>query len=164
MKRLISLAVLLMGCGEHEPMNEIYDSFPTELNAQGQFILNEFITQGESRGLRIETNTLEIKFVESLSVVGTISDATKGVCQKYSDKQVLQLKIDYWERAPQEHQEILMFHELGHCLLNRDEHLDTRNGLNQPTSIMNSSINAISPGYYIQARELYLNELFGSEK
>lgn len=68
------------------------------------------------------------------------------------------IKIDprFWERAPEELREALMYHELGHCILRRG-HVDEKREDGCYKSLMSTYI--VSRTCYIKHYESYLNEL-----
>lgn len=65
-----------------------------------------------------------------------------------------------WEQADEAKRQFLVFHELGHCFLNRG-HLDLRDGDNNCVSIMHSSTQ-LCPDFELtdENREFFLDELF----
>lgn len=65
-------------------------------------------------------------------------------------------KID-WLFYSDVQREQLMFHELGHCVLDRD-HRDTETPYKIPLSLMNKLM--IDPGTYRENRDYYIDELF----
>lgn len=66
----------------------------------------------------------------------------------------------YWSDASHTSRELLIFHELGHCVLNleHDDSWITLNGVYIPKSIMNSYL--FSEYLYDTFREYYMLELF----
>lgn len=71
------------------------------------------------------------------------------------------LSSKYWAGATYYAKEILMFHELGHCLLLKD-HIGTFNADGMPASIMYPE--TFDAYYYERNREQYLTEFFGHAK
>lgn len=64
----------------------------------------------------------------------------------------------YWHSIDYYAKELLMFHELGHCLLEYN-HINTLDANGMPNSIMNWQL--FSSSYYETYRELYLQNYFG---
>lgn len=65
-----------------------------------------------------------------------------------------------WKLMSEDKREALMFHELGHCILNRrhdSEYVEIK-GKWVPRSLMNPFI--LSSQIYLENREYYLDELF----
>lgn len=69
------------------------------------------------------------------------------------------IDIRYWNQLDSFHREFLIYHELGHCVLNR-EHLDTRSASGHCLSIMHSSEDICEFVYNDSSRFYYLDELF----
>lgn len=65
----------------------------------------------------------------------------------------------FWTQADDIDREFIVFHELGHCILNRT-HLDTKNADNTCKSLMHSGISGCRFIYDDENREEYLDELF----
>lgn len=88
-----------------------------------------------------------------------------GVCNTYSNgaKEVI-IKKSWWDTASASQREIMIFHELGHCSLNRDHdsELLSKDNYVVKASIMNPTI----PGsaHYQQYKTAYLSELFTYNK
>ena len=64
----------------------------------------------------------------------------------------------YWQDATDLERERILFHELGHCVLMREAHVDTLNSQGKPVSLMHSA-NLLSDAYYSAHRSDYLKEL-----
>ena len=90
---------------------------------------------------------------------GTTSDAWAGLCKTYGDgKKSITIKRNSWNRYPRTNKEALIFHEFGHCLLDRghDSRMITEN---MPRSYMYPSVYLYGAGYGMN-RDYYLDELF----
>ncbi len=79
-----------------------------------------------------------------------------GYCIPSSILPVVYIDISTWNRLDDLLREELVFHELGHCLLDRD-HCDEHDKF-LPLSMMRSGL--VPMKYYLLNRELYLYELF----
>lgn len=105
-----------------------------------------------------EIKDLIIYFDESIRDIGDDALCTHG----YNKSPTIQVSPQFWNRVSDAKREILIFHELGHCLLNQNEHRsDFRDG--HPTSILNkSNANFEGPSleYYESHRIEYYLELF----
>jgi len=80
----------------------------------------------------------------------------------------LTITIDrkFWERADKTYKEIVMFHELGHCALGRkhnDETTPIGPFIDIGNSIMNSYVDMVPGGFYLDNRDEYLRELFSGD-
>lgn len=91
----------------------------------------------------------------------TRKDTYDGVCLKYpnGDREII-IKKSWWDNTDVTQREVLIYHELGHCRLNRSH--DDSTYLNQKTSIMNP---IVPTSYsYNQHKFGYLSELFTGNK
>lgn len=96
----------------------------------------------------------------------TESESHQAVCNEYGDpfnfvtwREVIVSRA-HWNTLPKVKREILIFHELGHCVLGR-EHVETRDALGAPISIMYPSIpNSLAFSYALDP-ERFCIELFG---
>jgi len=67
--------------------------------------------------------------------------------------------IDYWNNATKSEREFIIFHELGHCFLER-EHLNTANPDGSCVSIMHANPGVCRFDLNSDTRDAYLDELF----
>ncbi|OUR96854.1 hypothetical protein A9Q84_10985 [Halobacteriovorax marinus] len=88
-----------------------------------------------------------------------------GVCNTYSDgtKEVI-IKQSWWNSASVHQREVMIFHELGHCSLNRDH--DSEIISKESYVVKGSIMNPVIPGssHYLQYKTAYLTELFTYNK
>lgn len=86
-----------------------------------------------------------------------------GVCIKYPDgtREIL-LKKKWFDKASEVQKEILIFHELGHCRLNRKHNSEHTMAYDNNLAIKVSIMNPVVPStyYYAEYKEAYLKELF----
>ena len=82
-----------------------------------------------------------------------------GQCKTYSDgRREIVIDSEYWQRADPLEREFLLFHELGHCVLDRDHNDGHERGI--CLSIMESGTGGCRTNYSTETRETYLKELF----
>lgn len=103
------------------------------------------------------------------SSIGTLHEA--GVCHPniFNTTPLIELNTQLWGNYSDTEKEVLLFHELGHCILGRLSpnmgHVNTINSDGMPVSIMYYSItpydNLAAQQYYVIHRLDYLYELFG---
>jgi hypothetical protein len=95
----------------------------------------------------------------------TENDQYQGVCFQYTNgqKEILIRKV-WWNSVNKKYQKSLLFHELGHCRLNREHKNETVNKLNRSykLSIMNAVI--VSNVDYDKFESEYLYELFNKNE
>jgi Zn-dependent peptidase ImmA (M78 family) len=114
----------------------------------------EFELQAALHGKPIHITDLIVKLKPELS-----NDAAVGMCYYGTSKEPPEIHFLqwYWNLANDAHRENLVFHELGHCVLNRD-HVNRINLDGVPESIMNYSL--MEPYQYEMNRAILLQELF----
>lgn len=82
-----------------------------------------------------------------------------GVCYSYGDgTRLVQLSSTYWPQMGDKAKEETVFHELGHCALNRG-HRNDLNAMGQENSIMYYVVFGDN-WYYSFFRDTYIQELF----
>ena len=113
-----------------------------------------FKQEGSSRGQNINMKDIigQIIDIDTDGVLGRCNQLTSG--QKH-------LMIDrlFWETANVTEKEYVIFHELGHCSLNR-RHVDATNKDGTCISMMQSGNGSCKMVYNAQNRSKYLDELF----
>jgi hypothetical protein len=115
-----------------------------------QELLYKFEDDAARYSLHVDTDTLTVKFVD------TIDGRFVGACLLITRE--IWLVKSFWRRASGANQESLMYHELGHCLLDRG-HNDNNNGpYGLPSSIMRRT--GLQGDVYETYRDYYLKELF----
>jgi len=127
-----------------------------EIAAELQVYFDNFVEEGTARGMEISLDDVDIGgYIENIEQRGTL-----GQCKSYSNGSG-QVVIDepYWNRVDETEREYLVFHELGHCLLDR-EHLDSKDVSGICTSIMQSGEGRCKGIYNLDNRQELLDELF----
>ncbi len=90
----------------------------------------------------------------------SINDDAVGQCLTFNNgSNQINIDISYWNKSTDLEREFLVFHELGHCLLERS-HLDQRNQDGTCTSMMNSGESLCKKNYNLETRKEYIDELF----
>lgn len=115
-----------------------------------------FKQEAASRGITVDYELEEISgFIGNIGTGGVI-----GQCTRNSD-QTKTITIDrfFWATYDFWEKEMVIYHELGHCFLNRD-HIDDINNDGTCFSIMHSSEDICDNNYTEDTREGYIDELF----
>lgn len=87
--------------------------------------------------------------------------STVGMCTfSSSGRNSVALSTSAWDRGSETFREMLLFHELGHCLLGRG-HKNSNHSDGRRESIMASAM--FSQKVYLAHRDQYLKELFTAE-
>jgi hypothetical protein len=115
-----------------------------------------FADEALKRNILVDYNAERIE-----GLLQDIPDANvQGQCFRNEEKpKKVIIDVDYWANANEAEKEFIIFHELGHCFLNRD-HLDSRNNDGTCVSIMHSNPGACFFELTEDNRKDYLNELF----
>jgi len=144
----MSLMFVFMSCSEDEDaifvdeeIAEYYDRFEAE---------------AEIRNLNINLDSLEIEaFIRSI-----ITQTVIGQCQSNDDgSRTIVVDRNFWKESDDLLREFLIFHELGHCALNKG-HNDAAFPNGNCVSIMQSGTGICSDNYNAQTRAEYLDEFF----
>ncbi|HJW29308.1 MAG TPA: hypothetical protein VJ508_08635, partial [Saprospiraceae bacterium] len=145
----IIVMILLGSCQKDEQVDLFIDSSLQEY-------FNRFAAEGAARNVMVDYTASRvsgyIRLITTPNVVGQCAhDATKP-------NTVIIDKI-YWDSADDLEREFVVFHELGHCVLNR-EHLDEADAQGNCISIMTSGNGSCKINYTQATRSAYLDELF----
>ena len=97
---------------------------------------------------------------------GRLPEGTAGVCNEWRvgnmDYEEITIDRESWDRMGPAQRRHLVFHELGHCLLNRD-HDNTMLDKNKPKSIMIESVPSNAAELWYLWKDYYINELCGEQ-
>lgn len=86
-----------------------------------------------------------------------------GRCLYFSGgRRLIQINPNSWSKMDEVNREILIFHEMGHCFLDKMEHDDKVNDEGHKTSMMSTF--HLGAGYYLPCREAYIKELVTGDK
>ena len=144
----LSLSLLFVGCGT---------AHVEVLSVDSQFkpYLNEFEGMSKVEGTQITTKNLIIQMVPSIDDTLTV-----GYCET-ADGQTPKIVVSqaWWTNLSDYEKEMLMFHELGHCLLNRNHRATAY--LNMPYSVMTPML--FNTSVYQANFTQYMFELFHSQ-
>lgn len=137
---------------------------PDEQAAPELFIDSGMAPYFESFKAEAAERGITVDYVEA-SIEGYLQDiaGTDILGQCFHDEEgPSRVVIDrtFWRLASTLEREFVVFHELGHCFLQRD-HLDTVNPNGTCVSIMQSGLTNCRNAYSSLTRQAYLDELFG---
>ncbi len=146
-------AVLLFGflaCQDDEPI-ELNDN----IDAAIEMYVRRFQTEADTRGVEVdfENLTANLSDIDREDVAGQCISYTDGSREVVIDKSV-------WDRSGDLIREFIVFHELGHCILDR-AHDESQNTNGTCASIMHSGTSNCRFNYSELTRSGYLDELFG---
>jgi len=142
------ILLLLNSCGKTE--NELM------VDAELKVYFDRFEEEAALRGVTISLADAAIEgFIDNIPETDVAGQCTHNSARP----NVVTIDATFWSTYTDLEKEYLVFHELGHCFLNRS-HLDstTNNGICK--SIMNSGTTNCVLNYNTLNRSDYLNELF----
>ena len=129
------------------------------IDARVQPYIDRFLNEGELRGVVLDVDAVGLE-ARIETVLFQSSGHVLGFCNNEDkDNHYIVLDAKYWPTATDLEKELLVFHELGHCLLGRD-HDDTTLADGTCLSIMHSGTGSCRNAYSIATRKAYLDELF----
>ena len=146
---MMSGMLLIWGCGD----DDVIERF-VEPSLQTYF--DRFANEAAARGVHIDFDSSNVSgYIRLITEQGVI-----GQCA-HKDNEPNTVIIDkiYWDKSNDLQREFVVFHELGHCVLNR-EHLDDADNNGNCISIMTSGVGQCNIVYNITTRSNMLNELF----
>ena len=141
--------VSLSACEKDEVIEATVDS-------RLQVYFDRFVSEGALRGKTIDFAAIPVSGqIESID-----QNNVQGQCQTNSARpNVLIVDIGFWDNSSDIEKEFVIFHELGHCYLDRN-HLDTQDGNGVCQSMMHSGTSGCTNNYNLNTRSDYLDELF----
>ncbi|MBK9982865.1 MAG: hypothetical protein IPP15_10675 [Saprospiraceae bacterium] len=121
-----------------------------------QDYFDRFVVEGAKRNVTVDYEAARvsgyIKEINTPNVIGQCAHDPKKPNTVIVDR-------TYWNNGTDLEKEFLVFHELGHCVLNR-EHLDEADARGNCISIMTSGSAQCRINYTMETRDKLLDELF----
>ncbi len=144
---LLIAGLIMISCNEDQN---------NEIESELLIYFNSFESEAETRNVSIDIDNLDIDgYIEHIESRGIL-----GQCKSYSDgSHEVVFDEDYWNRISDIEKEYLVFHELGHCILDR-AHDDTKDANGNCNSIMQSGANSCKSLYNTENRAELIDELF----
>ena len=161
---LCVLGFISVGCDifKEEPAPEADPLEQIQIHAQ------RFITEAAGRGLNLEEAVMEIEF----KVTDTITFQGRTLCgfaPWYDDPDTQQRVItiavneECWTGRPEADNEALVFHELGHMILDRFHRDDLLPNNSRASMMVSGNLAGLYVGNASNRRTYYLDELFEPE-
>lgn len=141
---LILLPLLVLNACEPEEFHLV--------NEELKPYFERFEQEAIKRDFNLDFSEIEGKLEELEGVAGQCVHNTEL-------PDVVRIDLVFWTQADDFDREFIVFHELGHCILNRG-HQDTKNDDNSCKSLMHSGASGCRFIYNEETREEYLEELF----
>ena len=160
------LPLLISSCREDDSFNELQEEVEEQQAAYPNVderlwpFFERFENEAEARGidvnLRLGSISGDIVPIDGEHVAGQCSYRSRGPNHVSVDD-------EFWARSGDSFREFIIFHELGHCYLNRGHREDAfANGVCK--SLMRSGVEDCIDNYRSTTRSLYIDELFEPNK
>lgn len=161
------LLLIFTSCRQDASFNELQEeievqqaiSYPN-VDARLWPFFESFEAEAKARGLNVN--------LKLAAITGDIApidgEHVAGQCT-YSSQAPNHISVDdeFWTKTGESFREFIIFHELGHCYLNRGHREDAfANGICK--SLMRSGVDGCFDNYKSTTRALYLDELFEPNK
>jgi len=159
---MTSFLFLFLQCKKEETLEPVLGIHP-----DFQPIVDLFVSEAAQRGVEIKLDNLILRYDSDLS------ESICGQCNSLSDPDKVQKEIQVnsdpcWVFSQE--LEALIFHELGHCILQRQHLADTLPNGDPKSMMVQSDITVYGPCRYVfddpancnnlHKREYYIDELF----
>ena len=165
---LSSLTLFLSSCGMHSSFYQdfiVRDRSSVRKYNQTDPVFNQYIRSFETAGKKYTQNS-NFKVGDIPINFGVIegNKNVQGICHVYtSGEREIIIRKSWWKNADKASKESLVYHELGHCKLDRDHKEDDLSvpsfkGASIKLSLMNPII--VDSKLFDQYRQGYLQELF----
>lgn len=133
------------------------DGLSSEVDIRLQPYFDAFVDEAALRDIELDLSENRI----IARVTDIIGNSVAGSCaNSQSDNSYISIDEAYWDSVDDLGREMVVFHELGHCILKRS-HLDSRDENGDCISIMESGLSSCNTNYTLETREKMLDELFG---
>lgn len=118
----------------------------------------EFEQEASSRGFKVSLSNSGIRgLIQEIAEQGIAGQCSYG--NRQSSREII-IDTEFWNKSSRLYKEYIVFHELGHCYLNRD-HKDACFSNRTVVSIMRSGHGTCRDNYTNLTRNYYVDELFG---
>jgi hypothetical protein len=148
------LGFLITGCAQPQVPNVL------AVDSEFQPYVNSFVAQSQAQGLAVQVQDLVVTMKPELD-----SDYEMGVCYSYvggvngtNPPPTININSQFWVQLDDKWKEELVYHELGHCVLNRVHRPDEDQTNYLPLSIMNAY--SFADDVYTANYTQYMYEMF----
>lgn len=148
---------VLTGCNEEVNPPDIATYY---IHPELAVYLDRFMEEAAVRNITIDTTGINLDLVDE-PLTDQAGAAACGLAHVYG-RSFPNVRISRlcWDLFSPEHRETLLFHELGHALLDRP-HFDAALPVGSPLSMMNANSSRVYNAFTLFKRDYYLDELFG---
>lgn len=161
---LLAIATITSSCGLILD-EDVKEGQTRQFSTTNEVLLPYVVSFEEQARVQYEQEDFKVGDIP-VNFGDTTDEKYDGVCIKYPDdtREIL-LKKEWFDRANETQKEILIFHELGHCRLNRKHNSGETMAYDDQLTIKTSIMNPVVPSsyYYSEYKDAYLAELFHSD-
>lgn len=156
----VFMLILINACSvDYNPADEVDNSPAEKRYSDVDSRLWEHFEKFENEA-RLRNQIFNLNALGITGVISDIPDAgVAGTCQYGQHIHHVTVDQQYWNNASDLQREMVVFHELGHCVLGRG-HREGANNNGICISVMNSGLADCRVIYSNTNRPLYLDELF----
>ncbi len=151
------LILILIGCDKNADEEVIEPARFRNVATELVPYFERFEAEAAKRGMKVDLSSAnirgEIKEIEERHVAGRCSYS------RFNNPRLVTIDESFWNRSSVLFKEFIVFHELGHCFLDRG-HLETAFSNGVCVSIMRSGVGDCFDNYRQSTREGYIDELF----
>jgi hypothetical protein len=119
----------------------------------------KFVDDAKTQGINLLNGMIQNKVSIQIADLAAYGSSTIGLCQTGGSIRKVTFDTEFWNKATETQRELLVHHELGHCVLYR-VHLSTKLPDGRYTSIMYPSI--MPDRIYLDNYTYYQQELYTS--
>jgi len=151
---LLSAITIFSSCqvDSFSPEQAVSNDIPAELTPYFVKFQNEARQYGVEVDYEGSEVTAELRHIDEGSVAGSCT--TNGHSLRH-----ITIDTEFWSRASHLTREMVVYHELGHCILGRDHREDAfQSGICR--SIMRSGLGSCADAYTSEHRGYFVEELF----
>lgn len=168
---LLLSCFVLVACNETTPQNEVIiipeptvapspsptPSPTSDIPQEFKPYVDKFIADGFIQGVDVTKNTINPKLTVKRGNLDSYGSSIIGLCERTRTMRRVTIDPDFWDKVSTTQKELLMHHELGHCVLYRPHRSDILQD-NTYASIMYPII--MKSSWYTNKYNYYQNELF----
>lgn len=141
---VLALVLAVFGCSKNRTLDPELEGYVSEFEQASQRV-----------GKRISAKDISVKFVSTTSRADAVAQCLNGGMGPAE----IEISQSLWEQLSETRRKLTIFHELGHCKLNRSHRSDHRSD-GTPASIM--FIYNVPEQVFLEDENYYLDELFNS--
>lgn len=154
------VALFFLSCSEDDVEEVVEPVSFANVDKELVPYFERFQQEAAARGISVDLSAADIEgVIEDLEGEHVAGQCAYG---RFNSPRLVTVDAVFWRRSSNLFKEFIVFHELGHCYLNRG-HLESSFSNGVCTSIMRSGVGDCFDNYNTRTREYYIDELFGPD-